>query len=422
MPTLPGRATSILSVLGGFSPTGRRAFQRFDWPSLVADARPGNASEPQRRQALRLASVQGDLASWLSSHSLAADHLEESALYATVTTPPTMALASVMSVARTIAWIYAIDDFIDKPDAVAVSSRAQTRSNALSADEGSHDPHAPRDPGVLPASSPLDARGGATVLSHLDRNLATILAPLASMTRRSVRHAGSAQIRQCTLLADASPHIGALRGSLDALFSEFRALWAPLTSAWGRGRFRLRVAADQLTACVAMMRQERAWNVAAAQVPLAPPMPAFRAYLRGGSLSIGMAAVAVAVAGCEPRSRRTWRAARRATDAAGRIVRLTNDLHTYEADIDEGKVSAVTLRLHALGYAPFGHDPRTSQEVRHAQARVSDDLAHAIADFSRLHTALPPGLLSYYLRHSVAFALAVYGDGGQFAATPVTSP
>jgi hypothetical protein len=135
-----------------------------------------------------------------------------------------------------------------------------------------------------------------------------------------------------------------------------------------------------------------------------------------------MPAVASAVSGFEPHPRHRWRTAWRAIVAAGRIVRLANDLHTYEADVDEGKVSAITIRLRDLGCAPFGHDPRTSREVRQAQAWVSNDLAHGIADFSRLHTALPPGPLSYYLRHVVAFALAVYGDGSRFAANPVAAP
>ena len=381
MPTLPGRATSILAVLSGFSHVGRRALLHFDWPALVEEARPGSATDVQRRQAARFARVQEDLARWVEHQALPADHVEESSLYATVSTPPEMAHEQTMAVARTICWIYAIDDFLDKLDL---------------------------------RQAPPAERNAA--LARLDRDLRAVFSAVAPHTRHTqMLRFGLAQPRSAAMPTDAAPLGVALREALRSLFVDLRAQWEPLPSAWGRGRFRLRTAAEQFAACVAMMRQELHWNLALDnRAPQAPRLPSFARYIQCGAVSIGMPAVASVAAGFEARPRRVWRAALRATDAAGRIVRLTNDLHTYEADVEEGKVTAIAIRLRDLGYPPMGLDPATSPEVQRAQAWVSDDLARVIALFSRHQAAVPPGPLSYYLRHSVAFALAVYGDGSRF--------
>jgi hypothetical protein len=349
------------------------------WPALVKQTRPGDATEGQRRQAARFARVQADLARWVVQQALPADHVEESSLYATVSTSPELAHQQAMAVARTICWIYAIDDFIDKRDLRQASSAERSAA-----------------------------------VARLDHDLRAIFSSVAPHTRGAqMRRFGLAQPRSAAMPADLAPLGVALREALRGLFVDLRALWAPLPTSWGRSRFRRRIAAEQFAACVAMMRQEFRWNLALAERPQAPRLPSFARYLQCGAISIGMPAVASVVVGFEARPRRVWRAALRTTDAAGRIVRLTNDLHTYEADVEEGKVTAIAIRLRDLGYPPMGLDPTSSPEVRRAQAWVSDDLARDIALFARRQATVPPGPLSYYLRHSVAFALAVYGDGAE---------
>ena len=369
MPTLPGGATSILAVLGRFAPPRQRASAQFDWPALVANARPGSETASQRQQALRLGRVQAGLAPWLGQWGLSPEHLEESALYATVSMPPDTSDVGVLHIARTIAWIYAIDDFIDKPSASGDDDRADMR-----------------------------------------RDLAAIFAPLAAISPRALRRAPWVAQRRSGRSPAMSSSAQPLHDALAALLARRETTRVRRCAPWG-GDARRQIAAEQMIACAAMMCRERRWSDAAHSS--GHTLPSASAYLEVGTVSIGMAAVAAAVAGCETHARRRWRTARRAVDAAGSIVRLTNDLNTYEADVDEGKVSAVTIRLRDLGFAPFGHDPDASREVRRAQAWVASDLARAVEAFSRLQVALPIGPLSYYLRHSVAFALAVYGDGAR---------
>jgi hypothetical protein len=295
-------------------------------------------------------------------------------------------------VAQTICWIYAIDDFIDKNP---VDATGQLRAPDTSQDVRDH-------------------WNDAT----LKQALHAIFAPLVALAPGAIRRAPWAH----ALPTASGPAVEALRGSISALFAELGREWSLLPGSWGRGRYRVQVAAEQMIACVAMMCVERRWSVAAVVSPLPATLPTSTRYLEVGAVSIGMPAVASVVGGYEEHPQRRWRSARKATMAAGRIVRLTNDLHTYEADVEEGKVSAVTVRLRDLGAPPFGHDPHTSEEVRRARAWVSEDLAHAIADFSRHQQVLRSGALSYYLRHSVAFALAVYGDGSRMANRALTEP
>ena len=105
------------------------------------------------------------------------------------------------------------------------------------------------------------------------------------------------------------------------------------------------------------------------------------------------------------------------------MVRLTNDLHTYFADIAEGKVTSITIRRWALANAPDSEDAQdapldwgaeTSPEVRAAQASLSAELARAAAAFGQAQAGVSDGPLAYCARHAVAFALAVYGDGSQY--------
>ena len=55
-------------------------------------------------------------------------------------------------------------------------------------------------------------------------------------------------------------------------------------------------------------------------------------------------------------------------DRSKRIIRLANDAYTYEADVASGKMSAMTLRLQAMGAPLSGQD---SQQVPRARRRTT---------------------------------------------------
>lgn len=378
MPTLPGRATSILSVLAGVSSARTNEPATFDWRPLVEAGKPGGSTESQRQQAARFKLVQQELRDWADAHGMSREHIEESALYATVSTPSDARPQQVLALAMTICWIYQLDDFLDRQDYVA-----------------------------LAADSP------EVYARRMDVYLRAILRPLApSVDARAVRRWGlwlvampaapAGQPAQCAVLSDA------LRSLLGVLQVE----WARLPGGRGRARFRLGLVAQQFALCAATMRREALWNVGFASAGEHADLPPFADYLRGAAISIGMPAVAAVAASFEELPQVMWRRGRAAIESGGRVVRLTNDLHTYFADVDEGKVSAITLRLRELELPVRGLNPETSAEVRQAQASVALDLSAAVADFAQSIPRLPEdGPSGYSVRRAVAFALAVYGDG-----------
>ncbi len=390
MPTLPERATSILSVLARHQPslarmttasgTGADEPSPFDWPAIVEACRPGGKTESQQRQALRFQRVRADLARWAEQRGLSGEHIEESAFYATVCAAPGApdrgaeepAHGRTLGLALIVFWIYLLDDFLDRRDVAALARAAR----------------------------------GSAVPADLVRDLRTALAPLRIHHVGNGGHRGEGEGE-----GEALRVAGALRDVLDLLDAE----WARLPGNGGRGanRFRRQLVTRQLELCAAAMLREVAWNIAFARDSGGRGLPAYADYLRNGTVSIGMPAVAATAASFEPRPRGAWKLAYLAVAAGGAVVRLTNDLHTYFADVAEGKVTAVTLRLHALGFAPAGHDPDSSPEVRVAQTFLSRDLAAAVGAFASGQVELPDGPLALCVRHAVAFALAVYGDGSR---------
>lgn len=384
MPTLPGQADSILAALAEFATPPSRDTPTFDWTAIVQRDRPGSATERQRAQAARMAVIQTRLREWLAEQHLAPIHLEESAFYATVALSESASPAQELSLGELIAWIYAIDDFVDTP------ARWQGARN---------------DPSLA-----------------LDGALTLILQPLRLLRRmRHPRHAPHARRRFRPM--QGIPEVVALRDSLRAALATMRAAWRPLAGSRGVASFRDYLIARELTACVTMMRQEFRWNRALAASPDGAGLPDVATYLRTGAISIGMYAVAALAACFERAPRQAWRLGAPAIESGGRVIRLTNDIHTYEADALEEKATIVTLMLRDLGAPLTGLDPTSSASVHLAQEQACSHLKVALVDFARASGDLPEGPLAYAIGHAVAFALAVYGSGsGHSAAQPTVAP
>jgi hypothetical protein len=383
MPTLPERATSILSVVAANPALGAAAAPAsappsFDWRVIVERQRPGAKSESQQRQAQRFQQVRADLLRWVQDRGIAPEHVEESAFYATVCTTAATRQERVLGLALIVLWIYLLDDFMDRRDAAMLAESAAE--------------------GALPAAFVRDLEAALAPLGKAAR-IATASVPLAP----DPTVCGEPS-------ADALRVAGALRDVLAALGTE----WAHPACRRQRG-FRRALVVRQLALCAAAMLREVAWNVALARHPAsdASTLPEFGVYLRNGVVSIGMPAVAATAASFEARPRTAWKRASLAIAAGGAVVRLTNDLHTYFADVAEGKLTSVTLRLRALGFALAGYDPDGSPEVQAAQTSLSEDLAAAVAAFGAGQMGLVDGPLALCARHAVAFALAVYGDGSR---------
>ncbi len=379
MPTLPERATSILAVLSHAAPDAPLPLSSpdspsFDWQALVQEKKPGARTDTQRQQAQRVQRVRAALQDWAESLGLPFEHVEESALYAVVSTDPTTPDTRALALGMIVLWIYLLDDYLDRRDVATLAS-----SSFAAAD-----------------------------LATLDRDLRAMLSPLAGA-------AGWPSPRRTGAPAQGSHDAARLARALAAVLDALAAEWARLPGGRWRLRVRRALVARHIAECVSAMRHELLWNVAyARQRRGTAALPAFDDYLRNGTVSIGMPAVAAAAASLEDRPRHAWRAAQLAITAGGAIVRLTNDLHTYFADVEEGKITSVTIRRWALGDVSCSSDAESSPGVLAAQTSLTGDLFLAIAAFGQFQAALPDGPLAYCVRHAVAFALAVYGDGSRY--------
>jgi hypothetical protein len=383
MPTLPDGETNILASLSRFASSGASArVEDFDWGALVASSMIGKYTERQRLQLKRFMDICGDLGTWLGRMGLASEHLKEAAFYAVVSTDPeTTRHEQALVFSQLIAWIYEIDDFMD----VDIPERL----------------------GDL-----ADAAAGR----YLDSALARVFAPLQPILGRRELHklhpsAVNAQRDTQTEFAREA----ALSRSLEDLFARLPITWERLASQASRSsRYRERLVAAQLVACVRGMRQEYLWNRRLAKVEIgvvggadvAPGLPTVAEYEDMGADSIGMCACSAWATICEPDPRKAWRDAAKVIDRGKRIIRLANDAYTYEADAASGKMSAVTLQLQAMGAPLRSAD---NQRVPQARGRVEGRLKTLLRSFAHASRRLPASAQSYYLRHVVAFASAVYG-------------
>jgi hypothetical protein len=354
----------------------------FDWGALVASSMIGKDTERQRLQLQRFMGVCERLGSWLQRMGLAAEHLKESAFYAVVSTAPeTTRFEQALVFSQLIAWIYEIDDFMDAD---------------------------------IPAS--LKGTVDAEAARQLDSALARVFAPLQPMLgRRELQKLCPTAVGAQRDTQPAFAREPALVRSLEDLFVRLPVSWEHLAPQASRGsRYRERLVASQLVACVQGMRHEFWWNrrLAAIEASAADAsasmmrLPSVAEYENTGADSIGMCACSAWATICEPDPRRAWHDAAKVIDRGKRIIRLANDAYTYETDAASGKMSAVTLQLQALG-APL--DGQDGKQVPQARKRVESRLKRLLRSFAQASKRLPASAQSYYLRHVVAFASAVYG-------------
>jgi hypothetical protein len=381
MPNLPGGEANILTSLSRFTSSGGSAkIEGFDWGALVASSMMGKDTNRQRLQLRRFMEIRGDLQIWIERMGLASEHLQESAFYAVVATEPeTTRHEQAVALGQLIVWIYEVDDFMDFD---------------------------------LPAR--LEGIDDAGASRRLDNALARVFAPLHSTLRRQEFQRLHPSATRAGRHAQAeSPREPALIRSLEALLARLPITWAHLAPPASRtSRYRRSLIASQLVACVRGMRHEFWWNRRLAQIESGASagtslrLPSVAEYENTSADSIGMCVGSAWATTCEPEPRSAWRAAAKVIDRSKRIIRLANDASTYEADVASGKMSAITLELQAMGESLSGQG---GQQVSQARKRVERRLKTLWRSFAQTSKRLPASAQSYYLRHVVAFASAVYG-------------
>jgi hypothetical protein len=368
MTPLPDGATGALQILEDFTPP--QAGSHFEWPALLQGILPGETTAAQRTQRERIRRIEMRICMWAVRWQLPVTHSEASAVFAVCATPPMMTDRQIAAFGTLIFWIYTLDSHMDRHDFAA----DYTRESGI-------------------------------VLRGMDSDLAAAVLPLRRRITSAEQRAANLDLpwRARNTAAALGVRLGA---ALTAWLNE-------VTTCWSGRQWQLharrRLVAQQIAACVGMMRQEFTWNCLLHGVPIGARLPTLDDYLAATHVSIGVYPICALAATFERRPLTTWQRCVTTVDDGGYVVRLANDLGTYTTDVVERTLSAVTLAGGADRTPDQWHaDDPAMQRARVALVPVLDA---ALARFSTAQAALPDGPLAYVLRRVVALALGIYGAG-----------
>src|SRR5262249_45265199 len=188
-----------------------------------------------------------------------------------------------------------------------------------------------------------------------------------------------------------------LAAALDELVEEVAQRWDPASA----GRKHLRVAmatlAANLAACVVVMRRELYWSSllhCSGGGGQSRDLPSLTSYLAVAKRSTGIHPTAALIYGFGGSRQCTWGQMRPAIAAAARVIRLANDLHTFEADIREGHLTAFTmLALRKLDFPLSQLDPKSRDTLR-TKRRLMRQIDRAVNTFGQRIAGENKGLLA----------------------------
>ncbi|NOK58696.1 MAG: hypothetical protein GFH27_549301n276 [Chloroflexi bacterium AL-W] len=140
-------------------------------------------------------------------------------------------------------------------------------------------------------------------------------------------------------------------------------------------------------------------------------LPTLEHYLEQAHLSICLRAGGALAAGFEEFPQMAWARWVGAMEVAGRVVRLANDLGSLERELEERKVTSITITLAELGYDPTAPYDVNSPEITHAKAIVQERLDAELDQLARRIARTPAGPLADYVINCTAFTVAMYEHG-----------
>lgn len=357
----------------------RRYSPLFDWRRLVSENKPSVTSPLQRARLDLFDSTRADLEAWSARYDLWRERVEPVAYMTAscLSLPAGNRRASLL--ARFILWIYSLDDRTDRPQ------------------------FAPPDT--------------SDALLHVDVQLSTMTRPLfdaGALSADRAREAGLAWWMDAGAIEERGLRVersSALFGdALTDIYRDLRAAFPSMGSGPERG-FVVDNFTWELARLIGVMHQEIEHSLAARRDEGAARGVDMERYLERGGPSTAFPALASICDGFEAEPRRAWLASGESLASGARIIRLANDLGSYEAERDEAKINAVTIALDELGFSPLARYEDDAVEITRARARVSSRIDEEIERFASLCAGAPETPLLSFVRATVAFALAMYEKG-----------
>ena len=235
-------ARSLPEALAAYASTPPVA-AAFDWSRVVAAHSPGNETRQQRRQSARLRRLRRDLTRWARRYSLPVEHAQRAAYFTVVATAVSLPVDQVTAVARTIFWIYVLDDFLDRREATVRALGAIDRDLGAILTPLRRGLELPRRPRTANLLGELLA---ATSTSSPSRRPASALRPTGRIDQGDQGE------------EDLSFH---LEEALAGLLIRLDRSWGVLSRRSEALDYRRMLVCRQVARCMASMRREFTWNV-----------------------------------------------------------------------------------------------------------------------------------------------------------------
>jgi hypothetical protein len=144
-------------------------------------------------------------------------------------------------------------------------------------------------------------------------------------------------------------------------------------------------------------------------------LPEWELYLEMAQISIGMPLVASTVISLEQSPEELWDAAVEAIAHSAKIIRMVNDIGGFWHELEEHKINSVTYALVTAGNSPFASYSPEDSAVSAARSAVQEIVQTEIQALDKGLEKLPARAFVYWMRNTVAFAVAMYEKGNYVA-------
>ncbi len=380
--SLPNGEVSARRALTTFLAKADTSHHRFDWRTLVERMRPGENDPWQQEQKIRVERAIKELYDWTGRMGIPYRHQEASALFGVCSSPNEAPWPDIMLLVKYIYWVYAFDSFTDDPQYTnlteTTSQQAQDRMSRY--------------------------------LAHMFHRVLQIVEPYH--LRKLNFYISEDGLRS----EEIPPECAALRHGLDDIFDELPEHWRNAPVLPKNNQYRNWLFAFEFARCAGAIRHEFAWDCVMHEGKKLRSLPKFPKYIRSAKFSVGVPLTAALICTLEQDPQRVWKRGFPCSANGGRVVRLANDLNLFEKDQRSNHFNSIFIAGKASGANRKGSAEMTQEETLQARLVTRKRLDDAINDFGDTMYLLDDGPMSFVLRYSVAFALAVYGDGRDYTA------
>ena len=353
----------------------------FDWRDIVAQRKASMHTSTGREQHAIIAQMTEDIQIWLHSHNLSTKRADTIAYTGVIGTPEPTDYEQAMVLAKFASLIFRIDEYFD----------------------------------TCP-SRPFDPKDPIGQLWYIDRMtfpLSQVLLESKHFLNHLSQSDSEAQMFQFPTKLAKTTHYNALPQESIYLSKALRDFILTLIKTWSPvaqwpHEWSLQNVISEFAIALKAMSNEVYQNFRFYDTN---KLPSLESYLEQAHLSICLRPGGAIAAGFEEFPQMAWARWVGAMEVAGRVVRLANDLGSLERELEEQKVTSITITLAELGNDPTARYELNSREILRARAIVQERLDQELDQLARRIARTPSGPLADYVINCTAFTIAMYEHG-----------